>query len=195
MIYLIFSQVIMFLMNLAILVNSKLSLDFYKMYYMSLPVVFYCLFTCLFYVRQIRKIFYRNKYSYALSELIPITAALIINIVYFVIEIFIDNPDNPFLFYISTSIIQLINVLFIFSYQKKLSDQYMHPKQQLLSSIISYIYVIMAVLTLYACVFVNIYITVIILLITSFILTLSLSILLVARRNHKNYMKHNKNDI
>ena len=162
---------------------------------MSLPVVFYCLFTCLFYVRQIRKIFYRNKYSYALSELIPITAALIINIVYFVIEIFIDNPDNPFLFYISTSIIQLINVLFILSYQKKLSDQYMHPKQQLLSSIISYIYVIMAVLTLYACVFVNIYITVIILLITSFILTLSLSILLVARRNHKNYMKHNKNDI
>ncbi len=187
MIYLIFSQVVMFLMNFAILINSKLNVEFYKLYYMSIPIVFYCIFGCLFYARRIGDAFRKNQYSYGFDQIVPVTAALIMNVVYFVIEIFIDNPDNPFLFYISTTIIQLINVLFIFAYQKDLTKRYMPTSQQLLSTIISYIYVLLAVFTLYTCLFLNIYITIILLLITSFVLTLSLSMVYVARKNYKKY--------
>lgn len=184
MIYLIFSQIVMLLMNLAILINSKLSLDFYKLYYMSIPVVVYCIFTCLFYIRQLRKALHKRESSHLPGELIPVVALLIINIVYFVIEIFIDKPDNPFWFYISTSVVQLVNILYIFAYQKDLDERYMNSKKQLFNSFISYLYVIMSVLTLYACVFINIYATVIAILATSFVLALSLTITYVARRNH-----------
>lgn len=187
MIYLIFSQVVMFLMNFAILINSKLNIEFYKLYYMSIPVIFYCVFMFLFYIRRLKECFSENRYSSGVDRLIPAVAALIMNIVYFVIEIFIDNPDNPFLFYISTTIIQLINVLFIFSYQKKIAEVCMTTKQELLNKVMSYTYVMLAVLTLYTCVFVNIYITIVILLITSLVLTLSLSVLSVARRKFRSY--------
>lgn len=174
----------MFITNLAILINTKLGAEFYKLYYISVPVCFYCAFTLIFYLKRLFGSERETSELYIVKHTIPTVAALIMNIVYFVIEIFVEDPDNPFLFYILTTVIQLVNVLFIFSYQKKLIGKYMPIDKQALSNVLTYVFVILAVLSLYACVFLNIYIAIIMLLITSFVITLSLSMSLVAKRNY-----------
>lgn len=188
MLYLIFSQVTMFLMNLAILINSKLNAEFYKIYYMSVPVTLYCIFFGAFYIKRMRNLIHKRHRRSFVEELVPLIAVSVINVVYFVVEVFIDSPDNPFLFYICTTVIQLINVLFIFRYQKKLIEKYMTATQKLFSDVVLYIYVVLAVLTLYTCIFMNIYITIIILLLTSFVIALSLSILYMARKKYMEYL-------
>ncbi len=179
----------MFLMNLAILINNKLALNYYKIYYTTIPIIFYVICTCLFYTEALRYTLKGKSSSKAMPLYITIPA-LAINVVYFIIEVFVDKPDNPFFFYIATAAIQFINILFVFSYQKKNIEKYMNTKEAALNSIFLYVYTILSVGTLYACVFINIYATVILLLVTSFVMTFSLSLSKIAISSTKS--KHTR---
>ena len=186
----------MFLMNLAILINMKLNLAYYQFFYATLPVVFYAAFNSIFYIKNIIKELRGSR-----SNSIPIyitLPALIINIVYFIIEFFVDDPNNPYWFYISTAAIQFVNSLFIFAYQKLIIERYMNPKEATLNTIFLYIYTALSIGSIYACVFINIYVTVILLLATAFIMTFSLSLsrvaLINARRHRKRSSRHSSHD-
>ncbi len=189
MTYLILSQIIMFIMNLAILINSKLALDFYKIFYTTIPVIMYVICILIFYIISLNYTLKKPSSTKAMPLHI-IVPALIVNVVYFIIEVFVDKPDNPFFFYIATTSIQFINILFVFSYQKKNIEKYMNPKEAALNNIFLYCYTLLSLGTLYACVFINIYVTVILLLVTSFIMTLSLSLSKIAIKNNKNYSRN-----
>ncbi len=182
----------MFIMNLAILINNKLALDFYKIFYTTIPIILYVICTCTFYIISLTYTIKKATSTKAMPLYI-IIPALIVNIVYFIIEVFVDKPDNPFFFYIATTAIQFINILFVFSYQKRNIEKYMEPKEAALNSIFLYCYTLLSVGTIYACVFINIYITVILLLVTSFIMTLSLSLSKIAvETGRKQYRKEKR---
>lgn len=178
----------MFLMNLAILINLKLDLTYYQFFYATLPVVFYAAFNAVFYLQNIVKTIRRTS-SNSIPNYITFPA-LIMNIVYFIIEFFVDDPNNPYWFYISTASIQFINCIFIFAYQKLIIDRYMNSKEATLNTIFLYIYTALSIGAIYACVCINIYVTVILLLATAAIMTFSLSLSRVALVNAKRYRKH-----
>jgi len=193
MVYLIISQVIMFLMNLAILINSKFALEYYKIFYTTIPVILYTVCTCTFYITALINSIRKSSSTRAMPLHI-IIPALVMNIVYLIIEVFVDKPENPFFFYIGTTSIQFINILFVFTYQKKNIEKYMKPKEAALNNIFLYTYTLLSVGTIYACVFINIYITVILLLVTSLIMTLSLSLSKIAidttRKKYRRRISH-----
>ncbi len=166
----------MFIMNLAILINNKFSLEYYKIFYTTIPVTLYAVCTVIFYLSSLSKTIKKSSSS---SRVIPLKIsipALLMNIIYLVVEVFVDKPENPFFFYIGTTFIQFVNILFVYTYQKRNIEKYMKPNEAALNNIFLYAYTFLSVFTIYACVFINIYITVVLLLITSFVMTLSLSL-------------------
>lgn len=177
MIYMIFSQIVILLLNLALLIISKLTNEFHQLIYI-LPIIAYSVLMVMFYisyVRTMRQLPYSNAY-YAVA--IP---GIVINIAFAIVETFIEDPANPVMLYICTSVVQLINLVVLFSYMQKFAMQIMAMSQQLIHKILSYLFFIIAILALYFC-FVNIFIVVLCLMVSSFFAAISTAMFLIAAR-------------
>ena len=175
----IISQIIILLVNLALLIISKITDEFHELIYI-IPVVIYVISVVLFYISFLRT---THNYRHGIYSRIISASAIFINILFAFTEIFIENPENPILFYICTSVVQVINLLFLFNYMQQYSMRIMASSQQLIHKILSYIFVVLALLTLYAC-FVNIFMTVLLLMTTSFFAAVASTMFLIAARTN-----------
>lgn len=180
MIFMILSQVIVLLLNLAMLVLSKLTNEFHELIYI-LPVVGYSICMILFYISYVRT---TKRHNHSFSSRAVVISAMVINIMFSLVEIFVEDPENPVMFYITTSVVQVINLMFLFNYMKRYAMRIMGISQQLIHKILSYIFVVLAVLALYCC-FVNIFLTVLLLIATSFFAAVASTMFLIAARSRK----------
>lgn len=177
MIYMIISQIIILLVNLAMLIISKITDEFHELIYI-LPIIAYSVMMVLFYISYFKTI---RQQEYSASNVAVIVSAIVINIMFAIVEIFIEDPENPVMFYICTSVAQVINLLFLFNYMQRYSMRIMAPSQQLVHKILSYIFVVLAVLALYCC-FINIFLTVFLLMGTAFFAAVASTMFLIAAR-------------
>lgn len=178
MIFMIISQMVMLILNLAILILSKITNQFHEFIYI-IPVVCYSLAMILFYISYVRT---TRKSRSKFANIAVVVSAIIINVLFAVVETFIEDPENPVMFYICTSIVQVINLMFLFAYMKSYVMRIMNPSQQLIHKIISYIFVVLALLALYSC-FVNIFTTVLLIIATAFFAAVASSMFLIAARS------------
>lgn len=181
MIFMIISQITLLLLNLAILILSKITSEFHHLIYV-IPVIAYCVLMILFYFSYFRT---KKRQFNAFRENVLLISLIGINVLFAVVETFIEDPNNPVLFYICTSVIQVINLLFLFNYMKQYASRLMSSSQYLIHRILSYTFVILSILTLYSC-FVNIFMTVLLLIATSAFSAITTAMFLIAarRRNH-----------
>lgn len=178
MVFMILSQIIILLINLAMLVMSKITNEFHELIYI-LPVVGYAVAMILFYISYLRTT--KKRYR-TLSGIAVVASAMIINIMFAFVEIFIEDPENPVMFYICTSIAQVINLLFLFNYMQRFAPKIMASSQQLIHKILSYVFVVLSLLALYCC-FINIFLTVLLLIATAFFSAVSSTMFLIAARS------------
>lgn len=175
MIFAIISQIIMLLVNLAMLIISKITDEFHQLIYI-LPVIAYSASMILFYISYIRTS--RRNFSSFTSKAV-LVSVILINLIFAYVETFIEDPENPILFYICTSVAQVINLMFLFSYMKNYAQRIMAPSQQVIHKILSYIFVVLSLLSLYCC-FINIFLTVMLLIATSFFAAVASTMFLIA---------------
>jgi len=188
----IVSQVIMFLTNLSIVINNRMALDFYKIYYMSIPVVLYTIFSVMFYILHWKMQLEEEDYSISTTVTI---VAILINIFYCVIETVIEQPDNPWLFFICTVFIQLVNILFIFNIIRKSATSVATPAGAVVLQIFNYITMFGAAYSMYAAVFTNIVLTAIVMIVTCALSALTMVMHYIAVKNQIRYeMEHSLND-
>lgn len=181
MIFIIIAQIVILLVNLALLIISKLTTDFHQLIYI-IPVVIYSISMIVFYMSYLKT---TSKYHQGVYGTIIVAAAILMNVMYAVTEIFIEDPENPVLFYICTSVAQVINLMFLFSYMKQFAMRLMGSSQFLIHKILSYVFVVLSLITLYSC-FVNVFLTVLLLIATSFFAAVaSVMFLLAARSRHR----------
>jgi len=178
MIFMIISQIIMLLLNLAILIISKITNQFHELIYI-IPVIGYVVSMILFYFSYI-KTTRRSRSKFA--NIAVVTSAIMINVLFAIVETFIEDPNNPVMFYICTAIAQVINLMFLFTYMKTYVIRIMDPSQQLIHRILSYIFVVLALLSLYCC-FINIFLTVLLLIATAFFAAVASAMFLIAARS------------
>ncbi len=188
----IISQVIMFLTNLSIVINNRMALEFYKIYYMSIPVVLYTLLFVIFYIFQWKMQLEDEEYSVGTAIT---TVAILINLFYCVIETVIEQPENPWLFFICTVFIQLVNILFIFNIIRKSATEVTTPAGAVVLQIFNYITLFGAIYSMYAAVFTNILLTAIVMIVTAALSALTMVIYHLAIKNQIRYeMEHFIND-
>lgn len=156
MIFSAIAQVTMLLTNISLLINDKLEVDFYKLYYISLPVLLYSVAYFIYYL-----IYWKNTIleGAEFTSRIPATVALITNIIYCVIETIVERPDNPWMFYICTTFIQLINLIFQFNVVKKFIPKNQKRVDYIILQIFSYIFLFLGLWSMYSIVFLNVYIS------------------------------------
>lgn len=177
MVFMIISQIVILLVNLAMLVMSKITNEFHELIYI-LPVTAYSVCMVIFYMSYLKT---TKRHINTFSNKAVVASAMIINIMFAIVEIFIEDPENPVMFYICTSVAQVINLLFLFNYMKRYVQRIMATSQQLIHKILSYVFVVMALLALYCC-FVNIFMTVLLLIGTAFFAAVSSTMFLIAAR-------------
>lgn len=181
MIFMIISQITILLLNLAILILSKITNEFHQLIYI-LPIIAYSVLMVLFYFSYFRT---KKQHHQTFKEHIMLYSLIGINILFAVVETFVEDPNNPVLFYICTSVIQVINLLFLFNYMKQYASRLMSSSQYLIHRILSYTFVILSVLSLYSC-FVNIFMTVVLLIATAAFAAITTTMFIIAarRQNH-----------
>lgn len=178
MVFMIVSQIIILLVNLAMLVMSKITNEFHELIYI-IPVIVYAISMVIFYFSYIKT---TKRHNPTFSNRAVVISAIAINILFAIVETFIEDPENPVMFYICTSVAQVINLLFLFSYMKRYAMRIMDPSQQLIHNILSYMFVVLALLSLYCC-FINIFLTVLLLIATSFFAAVATTMFLIAARS------------
>ena len=176
----IISEIIMFLTNLSIVINNRMALDFYKIYYMSIPVVCYTAFFVIFYILHWK--IQLEEEDYTIST-VATSVAILINIFYCVIETVVEDPNNPWLFFICTVFIQLVNILFIFNIIRKSASEVTTPSGAIVLQIFNYITLFGAAYSMYAAVFTNIILTAIVMIATCALSALTMVIHFMAVKN------------
>lgn len=149
------AQIIMLLTNISLLINDKLEVDFYKLYYISLPVLLYTVAYVIYYLINWKDTVLEEA---ELASRIPVMVALITNIIYCVIETIVERPDNPWMFYICTTFIQLINLIFQFNAVKRFIPDNQKRVDYIILQIFSYIFLFLGLWSMYSIVFLNVYI-------------------------------------
>ena len=180
MIYAIISQVIMLITNLSILINERMELEFYKIYYMSIPVVLYTVFYVIFYISNWKM--QLETESYTVKSFITMVA-IFVNILYCIIETIIERPDNPWLFFICTVFIQIINIIVSFNIIRVSASEVTTPAGTVVLQIFNYLTLFLAAYSMYTAVFTRIEFTVIIMIATSVFATITMYMYLFALRN------------
>lgn len=178
MIFMIIAQIIMLLLNLAILIISKITNQFHELIYI-IPVIVYAVSMTLFYfsyVKTTRRS--RNK----IANIAVVSSAILINVLFAIVETFIEDPNNPVMFYICTAVVQVINLMFLYTYMKSYVMRIMDPSQQLIHKILCYIFVALSLISLYSC-FINIFLTVLLLIATAFFAAVASAMFLIAARS------------
>lgn len=178
--YAIISEIVMFLTNLSILINNRMALDFYKIYYMSIPVVCYTAFFIVFYIMHWKMQLEEDDYTISTAVT---SVAILINLFYCVIETVIEDPNNPWLFFICTVFIQLVNILFIFNIIRKSASEVTSPAGAIVLQIFNYITLFGAVYSMYAAVFTNILLTAIVMICTCALSALTMVMHYIAVKN------------
>lgn len=178
MIFMIIAQIIMLLLNLAILIISKITSMFHELIYI-IPVIGYVASITLFYFSYLKTTRRsRNK----VANIAVVSSAILINILFAIVEAFIEDPNNPVMFYICTAVVQVINLMFLYTYMKTYVTRIMDPSQQLIHKILCYVFVALALLTLYGC-FINVFLTVLLLIATAFFASVASAMFLIAARS------------
>ncbi len=180
----IMAQVVMFLTNLSIVINNRMALDFYKIYYLSIPVLIYTALFVIFYILDWKIQLEEEDYSISSTATI---VAIMINIFYCVIETIIEQPDNPWLFFICTVFIQLVNILYIFNIIRKTATMVATPAGAVVLQIFNYITLFGAAYSMYAAVFTNIMLTAVVMITTSALASLTMVMHYMAVRNQMRY--------
>lgn len=155
MIFSAVAQILMLITNVSILINDKLEVEFYKLYYISLPVLLYTVFYVMYYLISWKDTVMEES---EFASQIPVMVALVTNIIYCVIETIVERPDNPWMYYICTTFIQLINLIYQFNAVKKHIPDAQKQKEHLILQIFSYIFLFLGLWSMYSIVFLNVYI-------------------------------------
>lgn len=155
MIFSAIAQIIMLITNVSILINDRLAVDFYKLYYISLPVLLYTICYVIYYLLNWKDTVLEEA---EFASRVPVMVALIINIVYCVVETIIERPENPWMYYICTVFIQLINLIYQFNAMKKYIPDTQKRREHIILQIFSYIFLFLGLWSMYSIVFLNVYI-------------------------------------
>jgi len=186
--YAILTQIIMLVVNIAILLERSLRLmyniksnDFNNIIFIVLPVLFYVFFMILYYDTYK---WARQDGDYSKVFVTMVNTIMVTNLVYLIVCIF-DKDCNYY--YLSTTIIQLVNTLFLVNYTVHDVKSFTTGIQQVILRIFIYSASISAVLALYFQILREVFVVWIFLSINSVLLIISFSIYdsyLKNRRRH-----------
>lgn len=191
MIFSAIAQVIMLITNISILVNDRLAINFYKLYYISLPVLLYTVSYVIYYLINWKNNILEEADG---ASRIPITVALVINVVYCIIETIVERPENPWMYYICTVFIQLVNMIYLFNAIKSYIPEAQKRKEHIILQIFSYLFLFLGLWSMYSVVFLNVYIAATGMIATCIFSLISIFILYIILEKDNKSLEENNDD-